>query len=383
MANTLTDLIPDIYASLDVISRELTGMIAAVTIDASVARAAVGQDVRSPVVPAAQPRDIVPGNVSPPAVAQTIGNKFIRITKERQVPFTWNGEEQRGLNSGPGYESIRGNQFTQAFRALSNEVEIDLTSLSFKMSRAEGTGGVTPFASDLSDPANVRKILVDNGAPVGDMQLVIDTTAGAKMRSLAQLSNVNESGDQTLLRQGVLLPLHAMDVRESGQIKTQIAGTAVGATTDAAGYAVGATVVTLAAAGTGAIVVGDAISFAGDSEKYIVAAGDADVSGGGTTTITAPGLRSAIPAAATAITLEPDYVANMAFSRSAIILATRLPERPQEGDMASDVAVVTDPRSGLSFEIAQYGQYRQVQYEVSIVWGFEHIKSEHSAILLG
>ena len=53
MANTLTDLAPDLYAALDVVSRELVGMIPSVTVDARVNQAAVGQIVRSHVVPAA------------------------------------------------------------------------------------------------------------------------------------------------------------------------------------------------------------------------------------------------------------------------------------------------------------------------------------------
>ena len=39
MANTLTNLIPDLYASLDVVSRELTGLIPSVTMDTSANRA--------------------------------------------------------------------------------------------------------------------------------------------------------------------------------------------------------------------------------------------------------------------------------------------------------------------------------------------------------
>ena len=51
MSNTLTGLIPDLYAALDVVSRELVGFISAVTTDAQVNRAAVGQNVTVAVAP--------------------------------------------------------------------------------------------------------------------------------------------------------------------------------------------------------------------------------------------------------------------------------------------------------------------------------------------
>ena len=60
MANTLTNLIPDMYSSLDVVSRELTGFIPAVTLDPVTARAAVGETVYSHVAPAAAAGDITP-----------------------------------------------------------------------------------------------------------------------------------------------------------------------------------------------------------------------------------------------------------------------------------------------------------------------------------
>jgi hypothetical protein len=44
---------------------------------------------------------------------------------------------------------------------------------------------------------------------------------------------------------------------------------------------------------------------------------------------------------------------------------------------------VTDPRSGISLEIAQYPGYRMVVYEVSACWGVLALKPEHAAILMG
>lgn len=41
MANTLNSLIPTLYESLDIVSRELVGFIPSVALDANAARAAV------------------------------------------------------------------------------------------------------------------------------------------------------------------------------------------------------------------------------------------------------------------------------------------------------------------------------------------------------
>jgi hypothetical protein len=184
-------------------------------------------------------------------------------------------------------------------------------------------------------------------------------------------------------QRGVLVTPHDMAVRESAQIITPSVGTGASATTNAAGYAVGATVITLASAGTGTIIAGDIITFAGDTNKYVVAVGNANVSAGGTITLAANGLRKAIPASATAITVVSAGPRSMVFARSAIALATRAPALPQGGDSAVDRMMITDPVSGLTFEVAMYAQYRQMQYEVSAVWGVKAVKPEHMALLLG
>jgi hypothetical protein len=385
MANTLTNLIPDVYSALDVVSRELVGLIPAVTRDPSTERAAVNQTVRSFVAPAATAGDITPGVTPPDDGDQTIGNVSLTITKARRVPIRWNGEQTLGVNNGgPGVQAIKRNQIAQAIRTLVNEMEADLAALYVNASRQYGTGGTVPFgiAGDYTDASFVRKILVDNGAPTSDLQLVVNTGAGANLRG-KQGGKANEAGTDIILRQGVLLDVHGFAIRESAQIKTHTKGTGASATTNAAGYAVGATVITLASAGTGTIVAGDTITFAGDTNKYVVASGDTDVSNGGTITLNAPGLMQAIPASATAITVEASGPRSLAFARSAIVLATRAPALPEEGDSAIDRTLITDPVSGITFELAMYAQYRQMQYEISAAWGVKTVKGEHLALLAG
>ena len=148
-------------------------------------------------------------------------------------------------------------------------------------------------------------------------------------------------------------------------------------------YAIGATVLTLASAGTGALLAGDAVTFAGDANEYLITSGDADVSGGGTITLAAPGLLIAMSAATKAITVIATSVRNMGFAPSAIVLASRLPYLAPGGDLATDRTTVTDPRTGLMFELAAYPQYRRTHYELSAAWGVKNIKPEHTVVLHG
>jgi len=382
--NTLTGLIPDMFDAMDVVSRELVGYIPGVMRNTGAERAAVGQNVTYHVAPSANIADITPAMTVPNPTDQTIGAGSLVITASKAAEFGFVGEEQRGLNSGPGALSVQGDMIAQALRGLANLIETSVAGVAhLGASRALApTGSAVLFDTNVGDAAQGRKILDDNGTPLSDRSLVIDTSAGASLRTLMQLTKVNEAGTSMTLRDGQLLDLHGMSIRESAQAVQFTKGTAASSTTDNAGYAVGATVITLASAGTGAIKAGDVIAFAGDSNLYVVASGDADVSGGGTITLAAPGLRQALAASATAITVSADYSANVAFARSAIQLVTRAPALPDEGDVAMERFILTDPRSGLTFEVSVYGGYRKVRYEVAIAWGQKVVKPEHIALLM-
>ena len=379
MANTLTPFIKDMNAALDTVSREATGMISAVRRDSNAERAAVGQTIDSFVAPAATATDITPAVTPPDDGDQTLGNKTIAITKARRVPFRWAGEEELGLaNSGLDPARIRQDQIAQAMRTLINEVEADLTSVYTSASRATGVAGTTPFVSNLSESADILQVLIDNGAPMDDLQLVINTGAGANLRTLTQLTKANEAGGDDTLRRGVLLDVHGFAIRESAQIKSHVKGTGTGyLVNNGPGYVVGDTSIAVDT-GANTILAGDVITAAGDANKYI----NGTALAGGIIVLNEPGLRETL-ADGVALTVGNNYVANMAFARSAIALATRAPALPEGGDSATDRILISDPLTGLTFEVAIYAQYRQVQYELSMAWGFGSLKDEHIGIMLG
>lgn len=379
MANTLTNLIPEVYSALDVVSRELVGFIPAVTRDPTTERAAVNQTVRSFAAPSVTAGDITPGVTPPDDGDQTIGNVSLTITKARRVPIRWNGEQTLGVNNGgPGQRAILQAQIQQAIRTLTNEMEADLAGLHIASSRAYGTAGTTPFgtAGDYTDASNARKILVDNGAPTSDMHLILNTSAGANLRGKQGGRGVDAEGDSRLLRQGVLLDVHGFALRESAQVITNTAGTGASYLVNGT-LAVGATTITVDT-GSGTVLAGDIVTIAGDTNKYVVAT----ALSGGSFTIGAPGLLKA-PADNAAVTVVAAAARNMAFARSALIIATRAPALPEGGDSAVDRTLITDPVSGITFELAMYAQYRQMQYELSAAWGVKCVKPEHTAILLG
>jgi hypothetical protein len=382
MANTLTGLIPTIYKSLDVVLRELTGFVPAVMFDASGEQAAKDQTISWPVTPAVSSGNVTPAATGPTPTDQTIGPGTMSISKSKSVVFGWNGEEQKSL--GGLYNQILVQQFAQSMRTLVNEVEADLAALYIYASRAYGTAGTTPFASTLGDPAQVRKILADNGAPMGDLQLVINTSAGAALRTLAQLTKANEANGDDLLRRGTLLDLHGFAVRESAQVKNHTKGTGTGYLVDlTAGYAVGSTTIHLDT-GSNTLVAGDiltnTVTARADTNKYVVKTGG--TGGEADYVLQNPGLKVAWVNNDT-VAIGNNFAANMAFAREAIALMARVPAMPEGGDAADDVTVVTDPVSGLSFQVAMYRQYRQVAFEVGLAWGVKAVKPEAIAILLG
>lgn len=383
MANSLTNLIPDIFAAMDVVSRELVGFIPAVSRDPSADRVTVGQTLRIPQTPAnAAGKDATPAMAFPAAAYQTIGNKSLTITKSRAFPFSWNGDEQRGLDAGPGFLTVRQDQIAQAIRAAVNEMETDIGAAAYKgASRAYGTAGTAPFASTLIDTASLKQILDDNGAPSSGRSLVINTVAGVKVRTLTQLTNVDQAGNAGTLRQGTLLDVHGFAFRESAKVASVTKGTGATYNVDlVAGYAIGDTAIHIEA-GTGTVLAGDVVTFTGDTNKYVVATGcpgdgDQDI------VLAAPGLQKTL-ANDVAMTIGANFTANVGFARNGILLGTRLPNIPAEGDLASDRMTVTDPLTGISFEFAVYPGYRMVTYEVALAWGVTAVKPEHIAILLG
>ena len=381
MPNTLTNLAADIYTAADKVGRELVGIIPSATINSqagqTVARGGVVRShfTRTPVVNTTY----APSMTVPEGTDQTVDNRTLSVNQFASVQIPWIGEEIKHLNNGAGFETVYGDQITQAMRSIVNTIESYVAGIvKTGSSRAFGTAGTTPFATNFNEIAELRQILVDNGCPMDNqVTLVINTAAGTRLRNLAQLQRVNEAGGSELLRQGALLDLQNIVLKESAGIGLHTRGTGAGYLVNSASITAGTTTIP-ADTGTGTLLAGDVVTFAADTvNRYVVNTTLA----GGSFALGSPGARVAI-ADNNAITIGNNYTANVAFHRSAVEVVVRAPMSPPN-EAAQDIMNVTDPWSGLTFQIASYGGYMKSMMEIRCLYDAVVWKPNHVATLLG
>jgi len=382
VANTITAVLPSIYAGLRVVSREMIGLIPAVQRDANYSRVALNQVLNVPVVGPATSNNIVPGSI-PPDDGDTAPTTIpLTISKSKYSPVRWSGEEQLAIGAnGTTYNLVLAQQFAQAFRVLSNEIEADgVAAAVAAASRAYGTAGTAPFgtADDFTDFAGLNRILDQNGSPMFGRSLVVGSDARFNLEGKQKiLFKVNEAGTDALLRDRSMANVSGFGIGYSAGVVARATGTGSGYLVNhASGYPVGATAITVDT-GTGTYLNGDTITFAGDTNQYVV------VSLTGTALVIAgPGLRQAVADNA-AITKDAAYTPNLGFTQDALLLAARAPAEPDGGDAATDARMVTDPVSGLSFEIRHYKEYRRARWEVGVAWGWGAPNGQNIGLLKG
>jgi len=376
MSNTFTAILPVLQEAANIVGREQVGFIPACFKNTSASRAGLNQTINYPIMPALATANVTPAATSPAGTDIVAAAGTITMNTLKKVSWNWTGEEARAMANGDiaPYRDMFAQTLQQAMRSLTNLIENDLWVAAYKgSSRGYGTATTTPFgtAADFTDFSNISRILDDNGASPADRHLVLGGAAMVNLKGKQSvLFKVNEAGNSELLRQGTVGSVLGFDVHNSYPIAPVTAGTSNNAgTTDAAGYAIGATTLTMAAAGTGTILAGDTVVITGDASaaKYVVKTGIASLAAGGTIVLNAPGLRGTLSAATHTVTVTATETPCIALQRNGLHLVMRAPDTGD--DSASDVTTVSDPTSGLVFQLARYGQYMQSSWEMRVLYG--------------
>lgn len=374
MSNTLTPLAPTLFSAAKKVAAEPFGAVSAIDTRFDDKGVAKGDTVTVPVAPTRAAADFTPSNTSSTGTDATATSIGVTISKSRKVTWNLTGEEIRSLENGTINTDWVNQLVMQGMRTLRNEAEVDcVTAIKQGGSRAYGTAGTTPFASDLSMLTNLRKILQDNGAPMADLQFVCDTAAGLNLRNLGVLQNAYQAGSDEERRSGRFLPQMGFTIRESAGISTHTKGTGTSYQLSAAG-AVGDTTINVDT-GSDTLLAGDIVTVAGTSHKYVANT----ALSGGAFTIGRPGLRAA-EADNDAITIGNDYTPSLAFERNAVVGIMRPPLIPANPTI--NQMLISD-QFGMTYLMLDIAQYGQRTWELHLAWGFKAVNSEFVAIGLG
>lgn len=380
MSNTLTSLAPTLYSAAKKVANEAVGMLDAVNLNFDDKGVAKGDTVTVPVAPSRSAADFTPAATTSSGSDATASSVAVQITKSRKVSWHLTGEQIRSLENGKTNKDWVEQLLMQGMRTLRNEAEVTAWTAAYQgASRAFGTAGTTPFASDIDIIADIRKGLRDNGAPMADMNLVCDTSAIANLQKLDLYQQASLNGTAEERRNGSLPRQFGFQLMDSAGISTHTIGTEnAGYLLNDAGSAIGDTTITLDT-GSGTIVAGDVISnqeSGRDSNKYVVNTALAS----GSLTIGSPGLRVAWTDNDSVENTSANYVPNVALERSAVVGIMRPPLIPANPTIKQQL--ISD-QFGLTYLLCDIAQYGQRSWELHLAWGFKAVNSEFIMVLMG
>jgi hypothetical protein len=383
MSNTLVTLAPVLYSAAREVANEPFGIVSAINADFDDKQVAKGDSVDVPVAPARTASDFTPSNITSTGADAAATDISVQITKSRKVDWHLTGEQQRSLeNGGINQEWVR-QLVAQGMRTLRNECEVDAGIAGFEgAASAVGVGGTTPFASNLNLIAAARKALQDRGAPLADLQMCIDTAAGLNLRQLNVFQQANLAGSDEERRSGRISRQFGFMISESAGVASHTTGGAFGASPDylvdrSAGYDAGDTTIHLDT-GSGSHLAGDVISFAGDTNKYVIGTGAAD-NGDKDIVLRGSGLRQSLADNVVAET-EDSYTANLAFERSAIVGVMRPPLMPANPTIQP---MLVSDQYGMTYLMLDIAQYGQRSWELHLAWGFKAVNPDFITLVMG
>jgi hypothetical protein len=390
MANNLTALSPLLFSAAQTIANEPTAVLEAISNTFDDKGVAVGDKVIVPIAPPATLDVFIPSNIPPTGDSATATNVAVTITNSSKVCWNLTGEQQRSLeNATIDTEWIR-QMIEQGMRTLRNDAEAKAwTAALAGASRAVGTAGTTPFASDLSALAAAKRVLLNQGCPSANVTAIIDTNAGQNLRKLGVYQNFYQAGSDKQLRQGIFLPAFGIAIAESAQVGMHTAGSlnADVITTDntvitgiTLGDPLGTQVIGLG--GTGAainVTPQDALSFASDTTGAYMAT--SALAAPGAVILNRPGIAKYPVPQGTAVTCAASYTGNVVLEQSSVVGAIRPPIIPDNPTIQQ--LKISDTKTGLTFLMLDIAQYGQRTWELHLAYGFAAVQPAFICALLG
>lgn len=410
MANDLQAVTPRLLAQGLLALREVAIMPMLVNRAYEAQAGQKGSTIDVPIPSAIAAQDVVPANIPPSTPDVSPTSVPIALDQWKEAPFYLTDRDI--LTAMDGTIPM---QASEAIKSLANYVNIFILSRGIKFFGYYGVPGIAPFTpaaghsgvdTDTSSATGIRKVLNNQLAPVDNRHVVFDPDAEANALNLRAFQDVSWSGDPDAILRGRLNQRLGFQWWMHQLVQYFTAGTAAGITLtanaaagDGSAYPRGihtgagvypastptGTALQLMAATPGTLVQGDILTFAGDSQSYVVTTPVTLNATTATPVYIYPGLQQAQPTATAtpvAVTKLASHVMNLAFHRDAFAFATR-PLQNVEPGLGSLTEVAVDPVSQLALRLEVTREHKRTRFSYDILFGCDVVRPELGARLVG
>lgn len=373
MANDFTNVLPKLLAQMLPALRANSILPRLVNRDFDSVAADPGATINVPLPPVPVISDVTAA-ITPPANADhTPSTVAVNLSNWKEGAFYLTDKEQREVMDGYVPRTMA------VFMAgLVDAIDLSiLTAMDVGAATALGTAGTAPLAT-LALAIDPMTKLNEHKVPMNDRHVVINAAAHANALALSGFSDMQFTGDVSAMTAGTFGGNSRIGAKWwlDQNIASHVNGSNNGAYQTNGTAAIGATSITVDT-GSGTGKAGDVITFAGDTNRYVVAA---DFSSGATTiTINSPGLKAA-QADNVVISIIAAHKSNFAFQRDSIVFVSRAFAPSASAQLSQ---VLSDPVSGLNVRLEVTRQHKQDRWSIDGLWGTKVVRPDGIIKIMG
>lgn len=367
MANNLTAAIDSIHAKGLVAMRENSIVPRLVNRAYEATAGTKGTPITITLPYAVTSYDVVPGPVPPAGADITPTQLTITMDNWKANSFHLTDKEVGEVNS-----EYVGLQVTENIKELCNAIDVFCLETMYKSTyNWVGTEATTPFAA-ISEVKDIRVLLSKSLCPVGERRMVLDPDAYGNATILEQLSSLDYVSDYQAMMDGQIGYRQGFAWFEDQNVPTCALTTASGYVANGV-HALNATTITLKT-GSGTISEGEVLTFAGDTQTYVVRTGIASAGD----MVISPGLKIAL-SGDEAVTIKGEHVCNLAFNKNAFVFINR----PIQSAAGATYSSVYDPITGINLRLKVREEYNRTAFEFDALWGGKVIRPEYLCRVVG
>lgn len=337
-----------------------------------------GTTVNIPVPSAISVGNVTPSYTPPDDAGVTPTQVAITMSNWKEAPFFLTDKEVMEVMN--GFVPM---QASEAIKALANTIDSAILGLYTDVYGWAGSAGATPFSTDVSEVTEARKVLNNQLCPLDDRRIIINADAEANALGLRAFQDMSFSGSADGINEGRINRKLGFDWYMDQNVPSHTAGTVATSFINKAATSVALGVKTIVATsgGTADLKEGDIVTFAGDTQTYVVTADAARSGGGDFTFYIEPGLKVALTGGE-AITIKSTHAVNLAFHRDAFAFVSR-PLADNTDGLGNIIQSAVDPVSGLSLRLEISRQHKRTRYSFDILYGLACIRPELACRIAG